>query len=227
VSGGHAARTPPPVRIGDIIRRLRHTAPAWNPTVITKLADERRDPYRILIACILSLRTQDRTTDAAAARLFALADTPAVMLTLSAPRIAKAIYPVGFYRTKSHVVRGISRELLERFAGRVPETIDELLTLPGVGRKTANLVVTIGFGRPGICVDTHVHRISNRFGYVRTKTPDETEMALRGRLPRRYWIGYNDLLVSFGQNICVPISPKCSTCPVRARCRRVGVTTSR
>ena len=215
------------VPIGDIIRRLRRTAPAWNPTAITRIADEKHDPYRILIACILSLRTQDRTTDAAATRLFALADTPATMLRLSAPRIARAIYPVGFYRTKSRVIRGISRELIDRYEGEVPADIDELLTLPGVGRKTANLVVTIGFGKPGICVDTHVHRISNRFGYVRTRTPDETEMALRESLPRRYWLGYNDLLVTFGQNVCVPISPRCSTCPVRALCRRVGVTTSR
>jgi endonuclease-3 len=125
------------------------------------------------------------------------------------------------------VIRAISRALIDRWEGKVPDDIDALLTLPGVGRKTANLVVTIGFGKPGICVDTHVHRISNRFGYVRTRTPEETEMALRDTLPRRYWLGYNDLLVTFGQNVCVPISPKCSTCPVRALCRRVGVTTSR
>jgi endonuclease-3 len=191
------------------------------------VADERHDPFRVLIACILSLRTQDRTTDAAAARLFALADTPAGLLKLTARRIETAIYPVGFYRTKARVIRDIARDLLARFGGRVPDDIDALLTLKGVGRKTANLVVTIGFGKPGICVDTHVHRISNRFGYVRTRTPEETERALRATLPRRYWIGYNDLLVTFGQNVCTPISPKCSLCPVRASCHRVGVTTSR
>ena len=185
------------------------------------------DPFRILIACILSLRTQDTTTGPAAARLFAVAPTPAEMLRLPAAQIAKLIYPVGFYRTKARVILGICRDLLERFGGRVPDTIDELLTLNGVGRKTANLVVTMGFSKPGICVDTHVHRISNRLGYVRTKTPEETEMALRARLPRRFWIGYNDLLVSFGQNVCTPISPRCSTCPVRALCRRVGVTSAR
>ena len=216
-----------PVRIGDIVRRLRRHAPAWKATAITRVVEERPDPFRVLIACILSLRTQDRTTDAASARLFAIADTPRAMLTLSPAKIARLIYPVGFYRTKARVLRGISRELLERFDGRVPDTIDELLTLPGVGRKTANLVVTIGFNKPGICVDTHVHRISNRFGYVKTKTPDETEMALRATLPRRYWIGYNDLLVTFGQNVCTPISPKCSLCPVRAWCHRVGVTSAR
>jgi len=149
------------------------------------------------------------------------------MLTLSPRRIERLIYPVGFYRTKARVILGICRDLLDRFGGRVPDEIDDLLTLKGVGRKTANLVVTMGYGKPGICVDTHVHRISNRLGYVRTRTPEETEMALRAKLPKRYWIGYNDLLVSFGQNICAPISPRCSMCPVSALCRRVGVTSSR
>jgi endonuclease-3 len=149
------------------------------------------------------------------------------MLRLSAGRIEHAIFPVGFYRTKARVILGVCRDLLERFDGRVPSTIDALLTLKGVGRKTANLVVTLGFGRPGICVDVHVHRISNRLGYVRSRTPEETETALRARLPRRYWIGYNDLLVAFGQNICLPVSPRCSVCPVSRVCPRVGVTRSR
>ena len=181
----------------------------------------------MLVACILSLRTQDTTTGPAAARLFAVADTPAAMLRLSARQIERLIYPVGFYRTKARVLRGLCRDLLERFGGRVPDDIDALLTLKGVGRKTANLVVTMGFNKPGICVDTHVHRISNRLGYVRTRQPEETEMALRARLPRRFWMGYNDLLVGFGQNFCTPVSPRCSTCPVTALCRRVGVTTFR
>jgi len=191
------------------------------------VADRRRDPFRVLIACLLSLRTKDETTGPAAERLFALADTPAVMLRLPAPAIERAIFPVGFYRTKARVILGVCRDLLEHFGSRVPDTIDELLTLKGVGRKTANLVVTVGFGKPGICVDIHVHRISNRLGYVRTRAPEETEVALRARLPRRYWIGYNDLLVSFGQNVCLPVSPKCSSCPVRGLCPRVGVTRSR
>ena len=185
------------------------------------------DPFRVLIACILSLRTQDTTTGPAAARLFAVANTPERLLTLTPARIAELIYPVGFYRTKAQVILGICRDLLAHHGGRVPDTIEALLKLGGVGRKTANLVVTMGFNKPGICVDTHVHRISNRLGYVRTRTPEETEMALRATLPRRFWIGYNDLLVSFGQNVCMPISPKCSTCPVSALCPRVGVTTSR
>ena len=179
------------------------------------------------MACLLSLRTQDTTTGPAAARLFALADTPHAMLELSARTIERAIYPVGFYRTKARVILGLSRDLLDRFEGGVPDDIDALLTLKGVGRKTANLVVTLGFDKPGICVDTHVHRISNRLGYVRTRTPDETETALRAKLPPRYWIGYNDLLVTFGQNVCAPVSPKCSVCPVARQCRRVGVRTSR
>jgi len=220
-----AARAEP--AIADVIRRLRRTRGAWNPTALAVVADESGDPFRVLIACILSLRTQDTTTGPAAARLFALTDTPAAMLSLTARQIARAIYPVGFYRTKARVILGICRDLLARFGGRVPDDIDALLTLGGVGRKTANLVVTVGYGKPGICVDTHVHRISNRLGYVRTRTPEETEMALRGKLPRRYWIGYNDLLVSFGQNICTPLSPRCSTCPVQTLCRRVGVTSSR
>jgi endonuclease-3 len=184
-------------------------------------------PFRVLIACILSLRTQDTTTGPAAARLFALGDTPAALLRLSAHRIERTVYPVGFYRTKARVILGLCRDLLDRFDGAVPDTIDALLTLKGVGRKTANLVVTMGFGKPGICVDTHVHRISNRLGYVRTRTPDQTEMALRAKLPHRYWIGYNDLLVTFGQNLCAPISPRCSACPVHPLCPRVGVRVSR
>lgn len=191
------------------------------------MAQRRRDPFRVLIACLLSLRTKDETTGPAAERLFALADTPGAMLRLAPSSIERAIFPVGFYRTKARVLLGVCRDLLERFDGRVPDTIDALLTLKGVGRKTANLVVTVGFHKPGICVDVHVHRISNRLGYVRTRTPEESEMALRARLPRRHWIGYNDLLVAFGQNLCLPVSPKCSICPVRDLCPRVGVTRSR
>ena len=198
-----------------MIRRLQRNAPRWNPTALAVLAERDRDPFRVT------------TTGPASDRLFAVAATPEAMLKLTPRRIARLIYPVGFYRTKARVILGICRDLLERFGGCVPDTIDELLTLNGVGRKTANLVVTMGYGKPGICVDTHVHRISNRLGYVKTRSPEETEMALRGKLPRRYWIGYNDLLVSFGQNICVPISPRCSLCPVTTLCPRIGVTTTR
>ncbi len=191
------------------------------------IADRDRDPFRVLIACILSLRTQDTTTGPASDRLFGVADTPETMLALTPGRIETLIFPVGFYRTKARVILGICRDLLGRFGGRVPDEIDDLLTLKGVGRKTANLVVTMGYGKAGICVDTHVHRISNRLGYVRTRTPEETETALRAKLPRRYWIGYNDLLVSFGQNMCLPVSPWCSRCPLADLCPRRGVTRSR
>jgi endonuclease-3 len=215
------------VPIGEVVRRLERSAPRWRRTALAVVSAETGDPFRVLVACLLSLRTQDTTTGPAAERLFALADTPAATLRLTPRQIERAIYPVGFFRTKARVILGICRDLLERFGGRVPDDIDELLSLKGVGRKTANLVVTVGYGKPGICVDTHVHRISNRLGYVKTRTPEETEMALRAKLPRRYWIGYNDLLVTFGQNVCAPVSPRCSACPVGALCRRVGVTSSR
>ena len=213
--------------IGQRIRTLRRLSPTWRVTALAEVAAQWRDPFRVLIACLLSLRTKDETTGPAAARLFALADTPEAMRRLSPRAIERAIYPVGFYRTKARVLRDVSRDLIARYGGSVPDDIDALLTLKGVGRKTANLVVTQGFNKPGICVDVHVHRISNRWGYVRTTSPEETEMALRRRLPRRYWIGYNDLLVSFGQNICLPVSPHCSRCPIRAGCPRTGVARSR
>jgi endonuclease-3 len=166
-------------------------------------------------------------TAAATERLFLLASTPAEMLRLSEAEIQRAIYPVGFYRNKAETIRHVCRELIERFQSRVPDSIEELLTLKGVGRKTANLVVSLGFNGAGLCVDTHVHRISNRIGYVRTKNPEETEFALRAKLPPEHWSRYNTLLVAFGRNTCRPISPLCSHCPVEAYCDRVGVLKSR
>jgi endonuclease-3 len=213
--------------IGRVIARLLREAPRWRPTALADVAERSRDPFRVLIACLLSLRTKDETTGPASERLFVLADTPEAMLRLSVRQIERAIFPVGFYRTKARVVLRVCRDLIERFGSTVPDSIDALLTLHGVGRKTANLVVTQAFNKPGICVDTHVHRISNRLGYVKTGTPEETETALRARLPSRYWIGYNDLLVSFGQNVCLPVSPRCSQCPVAEACPRVGVRHSR
>ena len=213
--------------IGRVIARLKREAPTWRPTAIADVTERSRDPFKVLIACLLSLRTKDETTGPASERLFALADTPETMLRLRPRQIERAIFPVGFYRTKARVILGVCRDLIERFESQVPPSIDALLTLKGVGRKTANLVVTQAFNKPGICVDVHVHRISNRLGYVKTRNPEETEMALRAKLPRRYWIGYNDLLVSFGQNICLPVSPRCSACPVRPSCPRVGVHRSR
>jgi endonuclease III len=209
------------------IRILRREVPQWETPIVTLMAETYGSPFRVLISCILSLRTQDSTTAQASQRLFALADSPQSMLKLTAKKIEKTIYPVGFYRTKAKVIREICAVLIRQYAGRVPDDIDELLKLKGVGRKTANLVVTLGYRKPGICVDTHVHRISNRWGYVRTKKPEETEFALRDKLPKIYWIEYNDLLVSFGQHLCRPISPLCSQCPVDKYCDKVGVTLSR
>lgn len=181
----------------------------------------------VLVSCLLSLRTQDKTTDAASARIFRLARTPQEMVKLSLPIIRKAIYPVSFYKTKAKSIKRICRILLDQYHGQVPETIEELLQLSGVGRKTANLVVTLGFGKPGICVDTHVHRITNRWGYVKTKSPDKTEMALRDKLPKKYWIDINEWLVMYGQHICQPVSPLCTQCRLRPDCPRLGVTHSR
>jgi endonuclease-3 len=213
--------------IGRPLRRLRRAAPAWKAPVLTLMAAQKRDPFLTLIGCILSLRTKDETTAVAAPRLFACAATPAAMLQLAPDQIARLIYPVGFYRTKARVVLGICRDLMDRFRGQVPSRLDELLTLKGVGRKTANLVVTEAFGRAGICVDTHVHRISNRWGLVKTRTPDQTEAVLREVLPRRYWLEYNSLLVAFGQTLCQPVSPWCSRCPVAEWCPQIGVVKSR
>ena len=209
------------------LRILRREVRLWQEPVVGIVAKESRDPFRILIACVLSLRTKDRTTAEASQRLFARASDPASMLTLSLPKIEAAIYPVGFFRTKSKQIHAMCQRILEAYEGRVPDSIDELLTLPGVGRKTANLVVTVGYGKPGICVDIHVHRISNRWGYIKTKTPEQSEQALCRKLPSKYWITYNDLLVPFGQNICQPLSPYCSRCKLIKYCDRVGVTRSR
>jgi endonuclease-3 len=213
--------------IHKTIHILRREVPKWETPVVTLMAETYESPFRVLISCILSLRTQDATTAKASHRLFALADTPQAMLKLPVRKIEKLIYPVGFYKTKAKIIRDIGRVLVDEYEGRVPDEIDELLKLKGVGRKTANLVVTLGYKKPGICVDTHVHRISNRWGYVKTKTPEKTEFALREKLPKRYWIEYNDLLVSFGQHLCRPISPLCSRCPVKKYCRQIGVTVRR
>ncbi len=213
--------------IDAVVRRLQRASRDWRLPAVTEVGKATRDPFQILISCLLSLRTKDEVTGQASARLFARARTPQQLLNLPLAKIRKLIYPVGFYRTKALRIHQICQHLIGRFQGKVPNRLEELLTLPGVGRKTANLVVTVAFKKLGICVDTHVHRISNRLGYVRTKTPEQTEMALRGKLPKRHWISYNDLLVAFGQTICRPISPWCSRCPVERRCKKVGVSLSR
>jgi endonuclease III len=199
----------------------------WRAPVVTFIANRGGTPFEVLVSTLLSLRTKDEVTSRAAARLFARARTPEQVLALGEQEVARLIYPVGFYPTKARRLIEISRILLDDHHGRVPDTLQGLLALPGVGRKTANLVLVEGYGQEAICVDTHVHRISNRIGYVRTRTPEQTEMALRRKLPRRHWVRYNELLVAFGQVICRPVSPFCSRCPASDMCPRVGVSRSR
>lgn len=196
------------------------------PSVST-IAGEAPDPFRILVSTIISLRTKDAVTIAASRRLFAIADTPQRMLELSCGTIEDAIFPAGFYRNKAKHILKISSMLMEKYGGQVPSDRDALLSLPGVGVKTANLTLNLGFGIDAICVDTHVHRISNRMGWITTKTPEESEKALEKVMPKRYWIPLNELLVSFGQRICKPISPLCSQCPVPDVCERRNVVKSR
>jgi endonuclease-3 len=185
------------------------------------------DPFQVLVATLISLRTRDEVTDVAAPRLLAVAPTPEALAGMPRARIARLIYPAGFYRTKATTLRAMARTLVTGHGGRVPDTLEGLLSLRGVGRKTANLVLTLGWGKPGICVDTHVHRICNRLGFVRTSAPDDTEQVLRERLSRRWWIPINDVLVAFGRIHCGPLSPRCSTCPVADLCGRHGVSRRR
>ena len=206
---------------------LRRETRHWKAPIVGTFANGDNALFKILISTVLSLRTKDKTTEEASRRLFAVAQTPTELLKLSVAEIEKLIYPVGFYHTKAKNLLKICELLQKRFQGKIPDTLEELLSLPGVGRKTANLVLTVGHHRLGICVDTHVHRISNRWGLVKTKTPEETEMALRKILPKRYWIEYNDLLVAFGQNLCVPVSPFCSRCKIANLCPKTGVSKSR
>lgn len=216
-----------PEDIHTAVAILREEYRKWRKPAVTVVAEDDRSPYKVLVSCIISLRTKDEVTAQASARLFERAATPEAMLNLSVEEIAGLIYPAGFYRNKAEQIHEISRRLVADYGGNVPEGIDELLVFKGVGRKTANLVLTLGFGKPGICVDTHVHRICNRWGYVATKTPEATEAALRAILPSEYWIEINDLLVAFGQNHCLPVSPFCSTCRLAALCPRIGVRKSR
>lgn len=206
---------------------LREEYLSWQTPAVTIISQCQHSPFKVLVSCIISLRTKDEVTAQASARLFARAGTPDEMITLSAVEIESLIYPAGFYRTKAAQILEISRVLVAEYAGTVPDEIDQLLTFKGVGRKTANLVITLGFGKPGICVDTHVHRICNRWGYIKTRTPDQSEFALRKMLPFEYWVQINELLVAFGQNHCYPVSPRCSRCRLSAMCDRVGVTAFR
>ena len=186
-----------------------------------KLMDSFKNPYLVLIACILSLRTNDKTTYPATLRMLELAKTPKEMKNVSVEDLSKAIYPVGFYENKARQIIELSKTIDEELGGKVPGEIEDLIKFKGVGRKTANLVLSLGFNKPAICVDVHVHRIFNRLGYIKTKTPEETEFALREKLPQKYWIDINTLLVTHGQNVCKPIKPKCSECPIARYCAKI------
>ncbi len=209
--------------IPKVIKVLKEEIKRWQQPIVTEVSNRTKSPFQVLISCILSQRTKDSTTAGASYRLFKLASTPKEMCRLNVKDIETAIYPVGFYRTKAKNIKSICRDLIEKYNSIVPDEIDELLKLKGVGRKTANLVVTLGYNKYGICVDTHVHRITNRWGYVKTRAPEETEFALRKRLPKRYWRILNDLLVTYGQNLCRPLSPYCSQCRIYRYCKRAGV----
>ena len=210
-----------------VLRLVKDSIQQWAVPVLEQLAAAGPDPFKILVACILSLRTRDQTTAEASARLFALSADPFSMAKLKVKKIEKAIFPVGFYRTKAQQIRDGSKQICQEFQGKVPDSIEDLVRLPGVGRKTANLVRTVGYKKPGICVDIHVHRICNRLGYVLTKNPDETECVLRQNLPKKHWITFNSLLVPFGQNQCTPISPRCSSCRISPFCQQVGISKAR
>ncbi len=216
-------RRPSAAVLERTILAMRAAVADGSPASVTEIARRDRDPFRILIATILSLRTRDEVTFAASERLFALARTPRALAALPTRKVERAIFPVGFYRTKARTVREVAKRIDTEFKGRVPDTVDALLDFKGVGRKTAALVVSLGYGKDAICVDTHVHRISNRLRWVKTRTPDETERVLMIVLPRRHWIGINDTMVSFGQRVCQPVSPRCSLCPLGDVCPREGV----
>lgn len=211
---------------GKLVRRLQAFYRSEVP-VLTRIAAEQRNPFLVLIGCLLSLRTKDETTEKAMERLMERARTPDELLSIPTGELEKIIYPVGFYRNKSRLIKEVSLTIIEKYRRNVPDTVEELTTIRGIGRKTANIVVTEGFGKAGVAVDTHVHRISNRLGAVVTKTPNQTEDALREKLPRKYWLVYNPLLVTHGRKTCTPISPFCGRCPVFDLCARVGVRKSR
>ena len=213
--------------ISKVIPIIKKAVEKLKPPIVTYVANQHTSPFKGLIITVISLRTKDEVTGKAGERLFKLADTPETMSKLSTKQIEKAIYPAGFYKVKASNIKKISEILIKYFNSKVPDDLDTLLTLPNVGRKTANLVLIEGFKKLAMCVDIHVHRISNRIGYVKTKTPEETEFALRDKLPKKYWLEYNWILVAFGQTICKPVSPFCSKCPIEKYCKRINITKSR
>lgn len=214
--------------LNKVLRILKKEIRKWKVPAVGVVAEQAIDrPFETLVSTILSLRTKDAVTEAASRRLLARAPTPDDVVLLSIREIERFIYPVGFYHTKAKNLVKTCQTILQEHGGKVPRSMDALLHLPGVGRKTANLVLTVGFGDYGICVDTHVHRISNLWGYVKTRSPEETEFALRKKLPKRHWKIFNDILVTFGQNLCVPVSPWCSKCAVARYCPKIGLHRSR
>jgi endonuclease III len=218
----------PVKNIGRIISLLKKEVRQFENPISTEIGENTKEPFLVLVSCILSLRTKDTTTGPAAKRLFSLAKTPEQMLKLSKKRIEKAIFPVGFYPTKAKYIKETCKILVDNYKGKVPGNEEELLKLPGIGRKCMGIVMCYGFNKNShIPVDTHVHKISNRLGWIRTKTPEKTEFALMGVIPKKYWRDLNNLLVAHGQNICVPVSPFCSKCLISRYCRKVGVGSKR
>lgn len=215
------------VNIDSIYQILEKEVKKYRVPIVDLIQVQTKDPFKVLVTTILSARTKDQTTAEAARKLFNKVDNPSDFRKFSLKEIEQLIFPVGFFQNKAKFLKELPDVLDKEFDGRIPDTIDELVKLPGVGRKTANLVLIIAFNKPAMCVDTHVHRISNRFGYIKTKNPLETEIALRKKLPVKYWLGYNSILVAFGQFLCTPIAPWCSKCPVSKYCNRVGVKSSR
>lgn len=205
-----------------IVKILLKETKKYEKPVVGKLF-EKGNPYKILISTLISLRTKDKITEEVSLKLFKVADTPYKMVKLEDREIENLIKKAGFYRNKAKVIKNVSQVIIDKYGGNVPDDMEQLLRLKGVGRKTANLVLSLGYGKKGICVDTHVHRISNRFGIVKTKNPYETEIELMKILPKKYWIVYNELLVLWGQNVCKPVRPKCDLCPVNKLCEKIGV----
>lgn len=216
------------MQIEKIITTLKKQTSVFTPTLTDQIVDEfGKDPFLILISCLLSLRAKDTTTIHVCRSLFTQVRTPQQLVALPRATLEKIIYRTGFYKNKANVLQHVSHALIDRFDGKVPRSTKALLSMTGIGPKTAALVMSVAYGKPAICVDTHVHRISNRLGLIKTKTVEQTDDALRIELPKKYWRIWNKLLVLWGQNICTPISPKCSECAIRQWCKRVGVTTCR
>lgn len=213
------------INIDLIIQKLKEAKQPQSDFV--KLMDSFSDPFLVLISCILSLRTNDKTTYPATLRMLELGKTPKDFAKIDVEKLEKAIFPVGFYKNKAEQIIELSKILVEKYDSKVPDTIEELIKFRGVGRKTANLVLARGFNKPAICVDVHVHRIFNRLGYIKTKTPEETEFALRKKLPQKFWIEINTLFVTHGQNVCKPIKPMCAICPIERFCAKVDIDAKR